>query len=657
MKQKPIKWVVEDPEKKNVFWPSEEMKKRAWVSDESIYEEAKKDPVAWWAKLAKEGITWFKEWTETYRWEPPYYKWFIGGKLNISYNALDRHINTAKRYKAAIIWEPEPIDEQPRILTYYDLYREVNKFANVLKSLGVKKGDRVGIYLPMIPEVQIAMLACARIGAVHSVVFSAFSGQSLRERMIDAEAKVLITADGYYRRGKLIDLKKNADIGVEGTKIEKVVVVKRAGNEVNMVEGRDYWWHELMKDAKLYCEPEVLDSEDMHFILYTSGTTGKPKGIEHHVGGYAVQAYWTSKWDFDLHDDDLFWCTADIGWITGHTYNCYGPLMNGASILIYEGAPDYPAPDRWWQIIEKYGVTIFYTAPTAIRMLMKFGDEYVKKHDLSSLRILGTVGEPINEEAWLWYFNVVGGGRCPIVDTWWQTETGATLINSLPGIGPFIPTVAGRPFPGTSFDILTEDGKPASIGEGGYLVQKSPFAPGMLRTIYGNPERFKKEYFGVYGEKYYYTSDGAYYYDEIGNIRITGRVDDVMKVAGHRLSTAEVENAITQHPAVVECAVVAAPHEIKGEVPVAFVTLKPGYEASEDLERELKQQVVKVIGPTARPDRIYIVEDLPKTRSGKIMRRILKALMRNQPIGDVTTLMNPESVEALKKKVGYKGSS
>ncbi|MCD6465806.1 acetate--CoA ligase [Candidatus Bathyarchaeota archaeon] len=656
--KEPIKWVVEDPEKKNVFWPSEEMKKRAWVSDEKIYEEATKDPVSWWAKLAKEGITWFKEWTETYVWEPPFYKWFVGGKLNICYNAVDRHIKTWRRNKAAIIWEPEPPDEPHRILTYYDLYREVNKFANVLKSLGVKKGDRVGIYLPMIPEVIIAMLACARIGAVHSVVFSAFSGQSLRDRMLDAEAKLLITADGYYRRGKVINLKANADIGVEGTSIEKVVVVKRLGKEaglnVNMVEGRDYWWHELMEKAEPYCEPEALDSEDPHFILYTSGTTGKPKGIEHHVGGYAVQAYWTTKWDFDLHDDDLFWCTADIGWITGHTYNCYGPLMNGVTFLIYEGAPDYPAPDRWWQIIEKYGVTVFYTAPTAIRMLMRLGDEWVKKHDLSTLRILGTVGEPINEEAWLWYFNVVGGGRCPIIDTWWQTETGATLINSLPGIGPFIPTVAGRPFPGTKFAILTEDGKPTGIGEGGYLVQMSPFAPGMFRTIYKDPERFKRQYFSVYGEKIYYTGDGAYIYDEIGNIRITGRVDDVMKVAGHRLSTAEVENAIAQHPAVVESAVVSAPHDIKGEVPVAFVVLKPGYKPTSELEAELKKQVDKVIGPIARPNRIIFVDDLPKTRSGKIMRRILKALLRNQPIGDTTTLMNPESVQMLKEKVGYK---
>ncbi|OYT48122.1 acetate--CoA ligase [Candidatus Bathyarchaeota archaeon ex4484_231] len=654
MKKKLVKWVVEDPKKKNVFWPSDELKEKAWVSDKSVYEEASKDPVSWWAKLAKEGITWFKDWTETYKWEPPFYQWFIGGKLNISYNALDRHIETWRRNKAALIWEPEPVDEQPRILTYYDLYREVNKFANVLKSLGVKKGDRVGIYLPMIPEVQIAMLACARIGAVHSVVFSAFSGKSLRDRMIDAEAKVLITADGYYRRGKVINLKENADTGVEGTPIEHVVVVKRLGNKINMVEGRDLWWHELMENAELYCEPETMDSEDIHFILYTSGTTGKPKGIEHHVGGYAVQAYWTTKWDFDLHDEDVFWCTADIGWITGHTYNCYGPFMNGVTTLIYEGAPNYPGPDRWWQIIEKYGVTVFYTAPTAIRMFMRLGEEPIKKHDLSTLRILGTVGEPINEEAWMWYFNVIGGGRCPIIDTWWQTETGATLINSLPGIGPFIPTVAGRPFPGTSFTILTEDGKPTDIGEGGFLVQKSPFAPGMLRTVYKNPERFKNTYFGVYGEKYYYTGDGAYYHDELGNIRITGRVDDVMKVAGHRLSTAEVENALTLHPAVVECAVVAAPHDIKGEVPVAFVALKSGYKASEELEDELKKQVTEIIGPTARPDRIILVDDLPKTRSGKIMRRILKALTANQPIGDITTLMNPESVQTLKEKVGYR---
>ena len=657
MNKKPVKWIVEDPEKKNVFWPSEGLKKMAWISDSSVYEKASRDPVGFWAERGREGITWFKEWTQTYSWEPPFYQWFIGGKLNISYNALDRQISTWRRNKAALIWEPEPTDEQPRILTYYDLYREVNKFANVLKSLGVKRGDRVGIYLPMIPEVQIAMLACARIGAVHSVVFSAFSGQSLKERMIDAEAKVLVTADGYYRRGKVVNLKANADIGAEGTPIESVVVVRRLGNHVNVVEGRDLWWHELMDKADLYCEPEVMDSEEMLFILYTSGTTGKPKGIEHHIGGYAVQAYWTTKWDFDLHDDDVFWCTADIGWITGHTYNCYGPFMNGVTTLIYEGAPNFPGPDRWWQIVEKYGITVFYTAPTAIRMLMRLGDEWIKKHDLTCIRILGTVGEPINDEAWLWYLNVVGGGRCPVIDTWWQTETGATLINALPGIGPFIPTVAGRPFPGTKFSVLTEEGKETDIGEGGFLVQMSPFSPGMLRTIYKDPERFKEQYFGIYGEKFYYTGDGAYVHDKMGNIRVTGRVDDVMKVAGHRLSTAEVENALTQHPAVVECAVVAAPHDIKGEVPVAFVTMRGGYKASPELEAELKKQVATVIGPTARPDRIILVEDLPKTRSGKIMRRILKALTRNQAIGDVTTLMNPESVQTLKERIGYEESA
>ncbi|MEM1586094.1 MAG: acetate--CoA ligase [Candidatus Bathyarchaeia archaeon] len=649
-----VKWVVKDPVKPNVFWPSEEMKKKAWISDEKVYEEAARDPVAWWAKIAREGIIWFKEWTETFVHEPPFYKWFFGGKLNICYNAVDRHIKTWRRNKAAIIWEPEPPDEPHKVLTYYDLYREVNKFANVLKRLGVKKGDRVGIYLPMIPEVVVAMLACARIGAVHSVVFSAFSGQALKDRMIDAEAKVLVTADGYYRRGSVVNLKSNADIGIEGTSIEKVVVVKRLGLNVNMVEGRDYWWHELMGNAEPYCEPEVLDSEDMHFILYTSGTTGKPKGIEHHVGGYAVQAYWTAKLTFDLHDEDVFFCTADIGWITGHTYNCYGPLLNGATFVLYEGAPDYPAPDRWWQIIEKYGVTIFYTAPTAIRMLMKYGDEWVKKHDLSSLRLLASVGEPINEEAWLWYFNVVGGGRCPIIDTWWQTETGGTLIHSLPGIGPFIPTVAGRAFPGTRFSVLTEDGKRTSIGEVGYLTLLSPFAPGMLRTVYKDPERFKQQYFGVYGEEIYYTGDGAYIYDEMGNIRITGRVDDVMKVAGHRIANAEVENAIAQHPAVVECAVVPMPHDIKGEVPAAFVVLKPGYEPSSYLETEIKRIVDKIIGPIARPEKIFFIEDLPKTRSGKIMRRILRALLKNEPVGDITTLMNPEAVEKMKEKIGYK---
>lgn len=650
---KQVKWVKEDPNNRFVFWPTEEMKKRAWVSDESIYTEAAKDPVAFWAARAKEGLEWFQEWTETYQWNPPYFKWFVNGKINASYNALDRHVKSWRKNKAAIIWQPESVDEPSRVLTYNDLYREVNKFANILKSLGVKKGDRVGIYLPMIPEVQIAMLACARIGAIHSVVFSAFSGESLRSRMEDAEAKVLVTADGYYRRGKVVNLKTNADVGVENTKIEKVIVVKRAGNTVNMAAGRDLWWHELMTKAPLYCKPEPMDSEEMLFTLYTSGTTGKPKGIVHNVGGYLTVALWTSKWDFDLHDDDIFWCTADIGWITGHTYACYGPLLNGATILVYEGALNFPEVDRWWEIVEKYGVTIFYTAPTAIRMILRWGEEWPKKHDLSSIRLLGTVGEPINQDAWMWYFNHIGGGRCPVIDTWWQTETGATLINSLPGIGPFIPTVAGRSFPGATHDILDETGKPLGIGEGGYLVQKSPFAPGMLRGVYKDPERYKTQYWSTYGEKIYYTSDGAIKWDEMGNIRLTGRVDDVMKVAGHRLSTAEVENALTQHTSVAECAVVAAPHDVKGEVPVAFVVLKQGFTSSPELENSLVQQVVKTIGPTAKPAKIILTDALPKTRSGKIMRRILKALVKGETVGDVMTLMNPETVEDLKRKVGY----
>lgn len=650
---KPTRWVKEDPNNKFVFWPNDEMKKKAWVSDDAIYTEAAKDPVAFWADKAKEGLEWFQPWTEPYQWNPPYYKWFVNGKTNAAYNAVDRHMTTWRRNKAAIIWEPEPTNEPHRVLTYGDLYREVNKFANVLKGLGVKKGDRVGIYLPMIPEVQIAMLACARIGAIHSVVFSAFSGESLRSRMEDAEAKVLVTADGYYRRGKVINLKAGADVGVQGTTIEKVVVVKRAGNEINMVDGRDLWWHELMATAPLYCEPEHMDSEDMLFTLYTSGTTGRPKGIVHHTGGYLAVAYLTTKLDFDLHDEDIFWCTADIGWITGHTYACYGPLLNGATTLIFEGSLDYPAFDRWWAIVEKYGVTVFYTAPTAIRMILGWGEDWLKKHDLSSLRLLGTVGEPINQDAWLWYFKHVGGERCPVIDTWWQTETGATLINSLPGVGPFIPTVAGRSFPGTIHDVVDETGQPVKVGEGGYLIQKSPFAPGMIRGVYKDPERYKTQYWSVYGDKVYYTSDGAIRWDDMGNIRLTGRVDDVMKVAGHRLSTAEVENALTQHAAVAECAVVAAPHDVKGEVPVAFVVLKQGITASAALETELMQQVTKSIGPTARPEKIVLTDALPKTRSGKIMRRVLKALVKGEAVGDVTTLMNPETVEDLRRKVGY----
>ena len=486
------KWVVEDPKEKEVFWPSDEMKKIAWVSDESLYEKADKDPVAFWGERAREGLDWFKEWDETYKEELPYFKWFAGGKLNASYNCLDRHVKTSRRNKAAIIGVREPIDEPSVTLTYWDLYREVNKFANVLKSLGVKRGDRVSIYLPMIPEVQIAMLACARIGAPHSVVFSAFSAESLKDRIIDAGSKALVTCDGYYRRGRPVNLKDKADEAVEGTSIKDVVVFSRTGQDVKWFEGRDHWWHDEMAKADAYCEPEVMDAEDTLYILYTSGTTGKPKGVIHTTGGYMTQAYWTAKWDFDLHDEDVFWCTSDVGWVTGHTYNCYGPLSVGVTQIFYEGAPDYPDYGRLWNIVEKYGVTVFYTAPTLIRMVMGWGEEWPQKHDLSILRLLGTVGEPINRDAWMWYFEHIGGGRCPIIDTWWQTETGGTLINCLPGIGPFIPTVAGRSFPGTRHQILDEEGNVMGVGEGGYLVQRSPFGPGMLRGVYKNPDLYQE---------------------------------------------------------------------------------------------------------------------------------------------------------------------
>ena len=648
-------WVVADPDQEDMFWPSEAMKQRAWMSDPSIYEESDKDPVAFWEKLAREGLHWYKEWDTAYNEAPPYFTWFQGGRLNASYNCLDRHVKTWRRNKVAIIGVREPIDEPAQSLTYYDLYREVNKFANVLKSLGVGRGDRVSIYLPMIPEAQIAMLACARLGAPHSVVFSAFAPDSLRSRIEDAGSKVLITCDGYYRRGRPVNLKNNADDAVEGTTIEDVVVFRRTGQEVNWVEDRDHWWHELMAEADPYCEPEVMDSEETLYILYTSGTTGKPKGVIHTTGGHMVQAHWTTLWDFDLHDEDVFWCTADIGWVTGHTYNVYGPLSVGATQIFFEGAPDFPDRSRVWQIVENHGVTVFYTAPTLIRMFAGWGDEWLKKHDLSGLRLLATVGEPINREAWMWFFNKVGGGRCPVIDTWWQTETGGTLINALPGIGPFIPTVAGRSFPGTRHEILDEQGNPLGVGEGGLLVQKSPFGPGMLRGVYGDPEMYKDNYWTEYGDRTYYTGDGARLFIE-DNFRITGRVDDVMKVAGHRLSSAEVENAVCGHPQVAECAVVAAPHDIKGTTPYAFVRLSEG-EPSEELAKEIITHVVKALGPTCRPEKILFADALPRTRSGKIMRRILQRLVSDEPIGDTVTIENPESVDTLKALVGYRDKS
>ncbi|MEN3010957.1 MAG: acetate--CoA ligase [Candidatus Bipolaricaulaceae bacterium] len=648
-----MRWVQPDPKRENWYWPTEAMKARAWVSDPKVYEEAAANPVAFWAKRAEE-IVWFQKWSETYVDEPYAHKWFVGGKLNLSYNSLDRHVEAGKGNKVALIWEPEPPHEPNRVLTYRELLAEVSRLANALKRLGIRKGDRIGIYLPMIPEAVIAMQACVRIGAVHTVVFSAFSAESLRDRLLDSGARLLITADGYYRRGKLIDLKPQADQALTGTKVEKVIVVRRTGHAVPMDPKRDIWYHELVQGEKDFCPAEPLDSEDLAFILYTSGTTGKPKGVMHTTGGYAVQVYTTAKWDFNLHEDDVHFCTADVGWITGHSYVNYGPLMNGVATVVYEGSPDYPDFGRMWQIVEKHKVTVYYTAPTAIRMHVKWGDEWPKKYDLSTLRVLGTVGEPINEEAWLWYFKLIGGERCPIIDTWWQTETGATCVQALPGIGPFIPTVAGRPFPGIRAKIVDAGGAPVKPGEGGYLVLEPPFPPALTRGLYGDPEKFRATYFGEFGPRLYFTKDGARM-DEMGNIRITGRVDDVMNVAGHRLATAEVEDALSQHPLVSEVAVVSRPDEIKGEVPVAFVLLKAGAQPSEDLKKELIKTVDKYIGPTARPAEIYFVEDVPKTRSGKIMRRILKALVRGEPVGDITTLRNPECVEDLKRVVGYKG--
>jgi len=648
-----MQWVKKDPMKDNVFWPTEELKARTWVSDESIYEKANTDPEAFWAKNA-EDLHWFKSWDKIYEYTPLAYKWFVGGKMNLSYNSLDRHIAAGRGDQIALIWEPEPIEDEAVKLTYRQLHEQVSKLANVLKGLGVKKGDSVGIYLPMIVEAVVAMQACARIGAPHSVVFSAFSPESLRDRMVNAGAKIVITADGYYRRGKAIDLKRNADAGVEGSPVEKVVVVRRLDGSASMKPGRDFWYHELMAEASADCPAEPMDSEDLSFLLYTSGTTGKPKGIMHTTGGYAVQAYTTAKWNFDLRQGDVFWCTADVGWITGHTYINYGPLMNGVATLLYEGSPDAPDNGRFWAIIEKHKVTQLYTAPTAIRMFIKWGNEWPEKYDLTSLRLLGTVGEPINVDAWMWYFETIGGGRCPIIDTWWQTETGANMVNNLPGIGPFIPTVAGRTFPGIIGDILDSGGQPQNPDEGGYLAIFNPFPPALTRGIYGDMDRFRAQYFAEYGPERYFTSDGARV-DKDGNIRITGRVDDVMNVAGHRLATAEVESALSQNEKVSEVAVVSRPHDLKGEVPVAFVLLRTGIEPSDEIRKELIATVNQVIGPTGRPDKIVFATDVPKTRSGKIMRRVLKALVRNESVGDLTTLQNPESVKQLQALVGHEG--
>lgn len=630
-----------------VFDPPEEFAREAVIQDPGVYEEAHRDPEGFWAKFAQE-LDWFEPWDKVLEWKPPYAKWFVNGKLNVSYNCLDRHIKTARKNKAAIIWEGEPGDS--RTLTYFELYREVNKFANVLKSLGVKKGDRISIYLPMIPELPIAMLACARIGAPHNVVFSAFSPKALQERIDDSKAKILITADGYYRGGRVERLKERADEALkESSSIEKTIVVRRVGREVPMEEGRDLWWDELMNGAKLYCEPEPMDAEDTLYILYTSGTTGKPKGTVHTTGGYLVGIYATMKWIFDVKEEDTFWCTADIGWVTGHSYIVYGPLAVGTTSLMYESVPNYPQPDRFWEIVEKYNVNIFYTAPTAIRAFMRDGDEWPNKHDLSSLRLLGTVGEPINPEAWMWYYKTIGKERCPIVDTWWQTETGMILISPLPGITRTKPGSATRPFPGVEAEIVDKDGNPIPPGRGGYLAILRPW-PAMLRTIYGDPKRYEEYWTQVPGE-IYFAGDGAKR-DEDGYFWIVGRIDDVINVSGHRLSTMEIESALVEHPAVVEAAAAAKSHSLKGQAVTAFVILTPGYEESPELVQELRNKVAEVIGPIAKPDEIIFVPDLPKTRSGKIMRRLLKDLAERRKLGDTTTLRDPSIVDKIKQKMG-----
>jgi acetyl-CoA synthetase len=629
------------------FDPPEAFAAQANVNDPAVYEQAERDPEAFWAKFASE-LEWSQPWTKVLDWQPPHVKWFVGGKLNASVNCLDRHVRTWRRNKAAIIWEGEPGDQ--RTLTYWELYRDVNRFASALRALGVHRGDRVAIYLPLIPELAIAMLACARIGAVHSVVFGGFSAESLRDRINDQHARLLITADGGYRRGNVVPLKRTADEALEhAPSIEKVVVVQRRTSPFHeeMKEGRDVWYHDVMRRAPAHAEPEAMDAEDMLYILYTSGTTGKPKGIVHTTGGYLVGTYATAKWVFDLKEEDVYWCTADIGWVTGHSYVVYGPLANGATCVMYEGAPDYPHRDRCWDIVERYGVTILYTAPTNIRSFMRWGPEWPQRHDLSTLRLLGSVGEPINPEAWMWYHLYIGQERCPIVDTWWQTETGQILITPLPGITRTKPGSATRPFPGIQAEIRKDDGSAVDVG-GGLLSLTRPW-PAMLRDIYGDTDRFVKQYWSRWSNDVYFTGDGAKR-DEDGYLWLLGRVDDVLNVAGHRIGTMEVESALVDHPKVAESAVVGRSHDVKGQAVAAFVTLKEGIEGTPDLAEELRQHVGKKIGPIAKPDGIIFTADLPKTRSGKIMRRLLRDIAEGKALGDTTTLADPAVVRMLKSK-------
>ena len=631
-------------EELRVIDPPEEFRRDALVADPKIYAEAEADPEAFWSEQAGR-LRWSRPWEQVMDWNPPWVKWFVGGKLNVSVNCLDVQVESHPD-RIAYFWEGEPGDR--REITYRDLSEEVCRFANALKGMGVARGDRVAVYLGMVPELPVAMLACARIGATHSVVFGGFSAESLRDRIIDAQAKVLVTADGAWRRGGKVPLKESADKAVEQCpSIEKVIVLRRTGQEVAWIGGRDVWYHDAVEGQPTTCPAEEMDAEDPLYILYTSGTTGKPKGILHTTGGYLTGVSATHRLIFDIHPEtDVYWCAADVGWVTGHSYIVYGPLTNGTTSIMYEGAPDFPDKQRWWSIIERYRATILYTAPTAIRTFMKWGPQHLEKHDLSSLRLLGSVGEPINPEAWMWYRLHVGGGTCPVVDTWWQTETGAILITPLPGVTRLKPGSATRPFPGIAADIFDESGWPVGVGQGGYLVVRRPW-PSMFRTIYGDPDRYVSTYFSRFGPDVYLAGDGARR-DEDGYFWLLGRIDDVMNVAGHRLSTYEIESALVDHPAVAESAVVSRPDAIVGEAIVAFVTLKAGVTGDEALIAELREHVAVKIGKIARPHSIVLTDDLPKTRSGKIMRRLLRDVAHGRDLGDVTTLANAEVVVTIR---------
>jgi acetyl-CoA synthetase len=628
------------------FPPPDGFAARALVTDRSLYEEAAADPEAFWARQARELVTWFQDFDTTLEWDLPFAKWFLGGSLNVAHNCLDRHLDAGRGDKVAYYWEGEPGDT--RTITYGELHGEVCRFANALKGLGVSKGDRIAIYMPMIPELPVAMLACARIGAPHSVIFGGFSPDSIIDRVNDAEAKVVITADGGFRKGSPSLLKPNVDEALLSTpSVEHVVVVDRTQSDPVMVEGRDHWYHELVAEASADCPAEPMDAEDLLYLLYTSGTTAKPKGIMHTTGGYLTHVCFTHKYVFDLHPDtDIYWCAADIGWVTGHSYIVYGPLANGATSVMYEGTPDTPDKDRLWSIVEKYGVTQLYTAPTAIRMFMKWGESEPQKHDMSSLRLLGTVGEPINPEAWMWYHEFIGGGRCPVVDTWWQTETGGQMVAPLPGVVATKPGSATIPLPGVFGEVVDDEGNPIEKG-GGYWTLTKPW-PGMLRGIWGDPERYRQTYWSRF-EGRYFAGDGAKV-DDDGYIWFLGRVDDVMNVSGHRISTTEVESALVDHEAVAEAAVVGANDDVTGQAIIAYVILRGGYDTSPELGEELRQHVAKKIGPTARPKTVVLTPDLPKTRSGKIMRRLLRDVAEGRDLGDTTTLADPAVVEEIRQR-------